>query len=39
MNTIVKRSGKEELFQRDKILDSMRGAGISQDPLAWLRLT
>ena len=31
MKTIVKRSGKEERFQTDKILNSMRGAGISQD--------
>ena len=31
MKTIVKRSGNEEPFQRDKILNSMRGAGISQD--------
>ncbi len=31
MNTIVKRSGKEERFQTDKILNSMRGAGVSQD--------
>jgi len=30
-NTIIKRSGKEEGFQTDKILNSMRGAGISQD--------
>jgi transcriptional regulator NrdR family protein len=31
MNTIVKRSGREESFQTNKILNSMRGAGISQD--------
>jgi transcriptional regulator NrdR family protein len=29
MNTITKRSGKEESFQTDKILNSMRNAGIS----------
>ena len=31
MNTIVKRSGKEEKFQANKILNSMRAAGVSQD--------
>jgi len=31
MNTITKRSGKEENFQVDKILNSMRGAGVSQE--------
>ncbi|MGD8922180.1 MAG: ATP cone domain-containing protein, partial [Candidatus Zixiibacteriota bacterium] len=31
MNTIVKRSGREESFQTNKILNSMRGAGISRD--------
>jgi transcriptional regulator NrdR family protein len=29
--TITKRSGQTEEFRRDKILNSMRGAGISQD--------
>jgi len=28
MNTIIKRSGKEEAFQSIKILNSMRNAGI-----------
>ncbi len=31
MNTVVKRSGKEESFQTDKILNSMRGAGVTQE--------
>ena len=31
MSTIVKRSGKEEKFQVNKILNSMLGAGISRD--------
>ena len=31
MLTITKRSGQTEEFQKDKILNSMRGAGISQD--------
>ena len=31
MLTITKRSGQTEEFRRDKILNSMRGAGISQD--------
>lgn len=31
MQTITKRSGQEEPFQRDKIERSMRGAGISQE--------
>ena len=35
MKTIVKRSGKKESFRMDKIINSMRGAGISQDT-AWL---
>jgi transcriptional regulator NrdR family protein len=30
-NTIIKRSGKREKFQPDKILNSMRGAGLSQE--------
>lgn len=31
MNTITKRSGIEEVFQVDKILNSMRNAGISRE--------
>ena len=31
MNTITKRSGKEERFQTDKILSSMRNAGIGRE--------
>ena len=31
MNTITKRSGKEESFQTEKILNSMRSAGIGRE--------
>ncbi|RJP70459.1 MAG: hypothetical protein C4532_09220 [Candidatus Abyssobacteria bacterium SURF_17] len=31
MFTITKRSGKEEAFQKDKILNSMRNAGVAQE--------
>jgi hypothetical protein len=31
MNTITKRSGKEESFQAGKILDSMRNAGVERE--------
>ena len=31
MKTIIKRSGKEEKFQADKILNSMLGAGITPE--------
>jgi transcriptional regulator NrdR family protein len=31
MKTITKRSGKEESFQTDKILNSMRNAGIGRE--------
>jgi hypothetical protein len=31
MNTITKRSGKEEDFQTAKILNSMRNAGVGQE--------
>ena len=31
MHTISKRSGKEEEFQKDKILNSMRNAGVAQE--------
>jgi 2-phosphoglycerate kinase len=31
MKSITKRSGKEEKFQSDKIVNSMQGAGISPD--------
>lgn len=31
MNTITKRSGKEESFQKAKILNSMRNAGIGRE--------
>lgn len=31
MNTITKQSGREEGFQTDKILRSMRNAGISRE--------
>ncbi len=31
MSTIKKRSGSEEEFSKDKIINSMRNAGISQE--------